>query len=152
MHFRLTHAVSPLLLFLQMLTGIEPFFAAVGRRGRRGWRRGEESLAEYARSGEIKMTQTVDIKKEVGTVEGGGMGVASSLPLSLSLVSASKPVLGTKNGLSGGKGEDAKTHTLTHSHLPILSVFCRTIIIFILETGGGNKCQNIMTGWHGQPA
>ena len=98
------------------------------------------------------MTQTVDIKKEVGTVEGGGMGVASSLPLSLSLVSASKPVLGTKNGLSGGKGEDAKTHTLTHSHLPILSVFCRTIIIFILETGGGNKCQNIMTGWHGQPA
>ena len=58
------------------------------------------------------MTQTVDIKKEAGTVEGGGMGVSSSL----SLGSATKPVLGTKNGLSGGKGEDTKTHTHTHTH------------------------------------
>ena len=76
------------------------------------------------------MTQTVDIKKEVGTVEGGGMGVVSSL----SPGSTSKPVLGTKNGLSGGKGQDTNTHR--HSTRPFTDpigcgFYCRTIIIFI---------------------
>ena len=71
------------------------------------------------------MTQTVDIKKEAGTVEGGGMGVVSSL----SPGSTSKPVLGTKNGLSGGKDEDTKTHSaIGRSNRP----FYRSINIMII--------------------
>ena len=71
------------------------------------------------------MTQTVDIKKEAGTLEGkeaeegiGRCWLSLSLSPSLSLGSASKPVLGTKNGLSAGKGAK-HTHTHTHNcHLP----------------------------------
>ena len=77
------------------------------------------------------MTQTVDIKKEAGTVEGGGMGVSSSL----SLGSATKPVLGTKNGLSGGKGEDTKTHTHTLSAIARFYIYLYFAALFPFSQG-----------------
>ena len=80
-------------------------------------RRVEESLAEYARSGEIKMTQTVDIKKEAGTLEGkeaeegiGRCWLSLSLSLSLSWFSF-KAGFGHEEWAKRRKRGEAHTHT-----------------------------------------